>query len=115
VVIRNEGAGPATDLVATLSLPPGLTVRPGGAASPDEWQCSGTAAVATCRAAALAAGAEGTIRIKIFVGPTAETGTVTGEVTATGADAVTIPATLLAVQERTTTPPARERPTARDK
>jgi len=116
VTVRNDGAEAATDLVATVSLPQGLTVRPGGSQDPDGWQCSGTGAVATCRAAALPAGAEGTIRIRIFVGDTAAAGTGTeagtetgadtlggivgGTVTAAGAGTVAIPTALLEVGEK---------------
>ncbi len=97
IVVRNTGPGRATDLVAIVSLPSGFTVRAGGSGSPSDWACTGTAEVATCRADELAAGAQGIVRVKVRLAPTAATGDVSGELAAAATDPLPIPTTTVPV------------------
>jgi hypothetical protein len=62
--VQNTGAVAATNLVATVSMPPGVFFDGVAAGSP--WTCDaahGANATVTCRLTALAAGARGDLRI----------------------------------------------------
>ncbi|HZB50495.1 MAG TPA: hypothetical protein VE547_15495, partial [Mycobacteriales bacterium] len=97
IPVRNTGSGPATDLVAVVTLPAGFIVRASGTDDPDGWRCSGTAEVATCRVSELPAGTDGTVRIRVVLAGTATDGEVTGRLTATGLDPQPIPSTTVSV------------------
>lgn len=99
VPVRNPGPAAATDLVATVSLPVGLTVRAGNSNSPADWHCVGTGRVARCEAARLPAGGDGTFRVKVFVARDAAPGTVGGSLTGAGLSAA-IPATTIQIEPR---------------
>ena len=100
VRITNSGQGPATTLVATVTLPSGLTVRAGGSNSPADWHCTGSGGVATCRIAALPAGNSGTLRVKVFVADDASAGAVTGHVTGAGGIDSPIPTAVMQVEKK---------------
>ena len=101
IPIRNTGSGPATGLTATVSLPAGLSARPGGADEPNQWRCTGTGRTATCRLSSLPATTAGTVRVRVSVSLLALPGTVGGEVTASDGTGSAlrepIPPTLVAV------------------
>ena len=95
IPVANTGTGPARNLVATVDLPVGITVRagPGG---PADWKCTGTG-VATCRVGELRAGQDGILRVKVRVGTLALGGPVSGTVRADGGHSATIPRTMIDV------------------
>ncbi len=101
IPIRNTGSGPATGLTAAVSLPAGLSARPGGADEPNQWRCTGTGRTATCRLSSLPAATAGTVRVRVSVSLLALPGTVGGEVTASDGTGSAlrepIPPTLVAV------------------
>jgi len=98
IAIRNAGNGPAVDLTAVVSLPAGFIVWAGGSNDPDEWSCTGAREVATCSITELPAGGTGTVRVRVRLAMTAESGPVTGEITAAGIDPAPIPVTVVDVE-----------------
>ncbi len=100
VLLRNDGTGAAADLVATVSLPAGVTVRAGSSNSRTDWHCTGTGQVATCRIASLPAGSSGTVRVKVFVARDAISGVVDGEVSGAGVLSAVIPSAAVDVDAK---------------
>jgi hypothetical protein len=95
--VHNSGTVPATNLVATVALPEGITVRAGGSNDPDDWACTGTGRVATCRVSVLPGTSSGTVRVKVQVAYGTLDGPVSGTVRADDGFGAEIPVTVVAV------------------
>jgi uncharacterized repeat protein (TIGR01451 family) len=95
VPVTNYGTGPATNLVATVTLPAGITVR--GGQDEENWTCSGWDTFATCPLTTLPAATTGTVRVKVRVADDAVGGPVAGTVTADGNQLTIIPVTAVEV------------------
>jgi hypothetical protein len=113
MTVRNTGAGSARALTAAVDLPDGIVFRgPGGIPGallppgvPTEdpenfyavpWNCARSGADVACTLPELAAGTTSTLKLLVFVGTTAMSGTVSGTVTGDGVRA-TIPSSTLVV------------------
>ena len=104
ITVRNTGRAAANRLIASVSLPDGLTVagptdpEPADLLGVSGWTCDGSGATATCTSPALAPDRSSELRVKVLVAPTAIGGTVSGTVEANdGAVIATIPTTVLTV------------------
>jgi RNA polymerase sigma factor (sigma-70 family) len=95
IVLRGSGGIPGSGNVEPSAPPPGTQPTPSTLAPP--WLCSRSGAGATCRLTSLAAGGATTIQLRVFVGVSAQPGTLTGTVTADGGVSVPIPASELQV------------------
>jgi len=122
IPIRNIGTLPADQLVAEVSLPPGVVLRGSGGTGAVEdvrapaeglagyarrtsWACDSSPAGATCTLGTLDAGASTDLQLRVFVAPTALPGTLTGAVTSGGVTEQ-IPPTVLDVLEPQSGPAA---------
>jgi hypothetical protein len=95
VTVRNTGAGGADNLVATVRLPDGFTVRAGSGSN--GWRCTGAGTVATCTREELDAGESTTLHVRADVGADAPlAGTVDGTVTTAGTS-TPVPPKVLAI------------------
>jgi len=118
IIVRNAGTTTATDLTADISLPPDIVLRGAGGipgtvgvepaaagaggseqiATAPPWRCVRTPTGASCTRTSLAPGGTADIVLRVFVGAAAQSGTLTGTVTATGGWVATIPASPVEVQ-----------------
>lgn len=95
IVVRNDGPGPAIDVVVTDTLPAGATLV---SASPS---CTGTSTGAVCNLGDLTSGQQATITLRVILGvqPSVNTATVTAATTDPNGTNDTATAAIAGLQE----------------